>query len=326
MTIRLFSAMFGYDYQLLKQCPAGSKQKVAFLGTLIMIPVFIWMFCTFYMVHSLMGQSMLLSLAAATIMGLMVFFIDRSFITIGAKPSKLLLTTRVAFALIATLLGAISLDLVVFGGDLEEFRAKDRQEKLTAFYQEYEQKHDQEVLRLKAEMDDAKAHYQQLHAAYLTEMDGSGGTGKYGRGRVALAKEQEQMDAKKRWQQLDARYQAELQKLEEEAKSYAQQATRLEQSAILSKIRDLHAFVMSYRITMMAYLLFMLFIFCLEMMFLIYKTLSETTAFEQYLAMQETMAKSKMDQLHADKMRMMQAQTKLGLEQSDKIERLLRRA
>jgi hypothetical protein len=140
MLLKFFSKLFGYNYEVVKVQSTVSKQKIITLGTLMLIPVSLWTISGFYIGYNLLGASLVSSLIGGLFVGLLILIIDKSFLaTPKESVSQWLKVFRIVFAVIATILGSIALDLMFFSGDLEEYRTKlstDIQKDKTAEYLE----------------------------------------------------------------------------------------------------------------------------------------------------------------------------------------------
>jgi len=311
--LKLFSTLFGYDYRLVSKQTTISKQKIVTLGTLLLIPVILWTFSGYYLARHLMGTDWWIAFSVAFVLGGMILTIDRSFIATpkvhGIDGLKRL---RIGFALVATLLGSLVLDLIVFSGDLEEYRKELSQEKKKEKAKEFRDQHSEELTRLSTAVDQAKLKHDELQVSYLTEMDGSGGTGKFGIGPVAKAKSFEVEKAQKRWEDLQEAYQAELLRLEEEAKAFAAGSVEKRRDSLLSKVEDLHVFIMMSWFRIVAYLLFMTFVFLLETTFIYYKSKVSETLFEQWLYAEEEYGSEKLKAYRTRKQELIRQDGLLG--------------
>ena len=54
MLLKIFSTLFGYNYEVVKGQSTVSKQKIITLGTLMLIPVSLWTISGFYIGYNLL--------------------------------------------------------------------------------------------------------------------------------------------------------------------------------------------------------------------------------------------------------------------------------
>lgn len=321
--LRIFSAVFQYDYEMVKKQPTISRQKIVTLGTLLLIPVGLWAFAGFYLSHSMMGLGIVGSLIVSLVLGAIIFAIDRSFISSPrTKYKKMLGTIRFAFALFSTVLGSLAIDMMLFSGDLEEYRVSKATEEKDVYTSEYFEKHQGEVQRILADKEKAEADFAQQRDIHRKEMDGEGGTGQRGFGKVAMAKGIEKEKAEARVGQLQQEYDRKRQELEIKAKDYGAEKATKRGDALLSKFKDLHEFVFSDPFTIGLYLFFFGFVLLLECFFILYKSAVSETIFESFLQAEEDYALQQLDAYRYAKSRTVRDISVLG-DDHDKIKTLL---
>lgn len=264
----------------------------------MLIPIMLWMFSGFYISRHLMDTGLLSSLAVALVLGLIIGIVDRSFIaTPKMKGGYLLLVYRLGFAVITTILGALAIDLMVFAGDLEEYRSTQQETALETEKESYIERHldSREVLVM--DLEKAKSTEERDKQSYLDEMEGVGGTGTYGEGKVALAKKKMATKAEIETERTRERLEAFDKKLEKDAESHAKKVTEKSDAAILSKIEDLHAYLKDRPIGELIYWVFFLFIFFLEGAFVVYKFAASKSLFEDMLLAEEEIGLYRLMQL-----------------------------
>lgn len=294
--LRLFAALFQYDYATVKRQPTQSKQKIVTLGTLLMIPVGLWTFSAYYLAHEFMGVGVVGSLVAGLVLGSIIFVIDRSFIASPRVDYKYLFGgLRLVFAVISTVLGSMAIDVMLFSGDLEEYRTSKKAGQVEAYQKEYKESHQDEILRIAREREKAMMDYDRLRDIHIKEMDGEGGTGKKGFGKVAIAKAQEKDKALARVTSLDSHYSAALLDLEERALVYAEEKAVKRADAPMSKLKDLHEYVFSSGFTIGIYLFFFIFILLVESFFILYKSAVSDTIYEDFLKAEEEYARQELE-------------------------------
>ncbi len=298
MTIKLFSKLFGYDYEMVKRQPTASRQKIVTMGSLMLIPVMLWMFSGFYISRELMEKGLMGSILTALVLGFIVFIVDRSFIaTPKIKGGSYVLLYRLAFAFITTCLGALAIDLMVFSGDLEEYRAGQQEIQFQQAKEDYLKDQVTSLEPLKTKLHRLEQEKSLHTASFIAEMEGKGGTGTYGRGKVADAKEALARKAATEAQLLAALIREKEETLKSEAESYATQISGKKAAAILSKIEDLHAYLASHPIGELVYWLFFFLIFFLEGAFVLYKFTTSRSLFEELLLAEEAIGMQRLTHL-----------------------------
>jgi hypothetical protein len=296
MTVKFFSKLFGYSYEAVKTQTTVSRQKIVTLGTLLLIPVFLWTFSGFYLTLHLLGSELWGALLAGLVLGTMIFFVDRSFITTPkTSGDKFLKGFRFFFALVATALGSLTIDLVVFSGDLEEYRTSKAEKLKTEERDHYFETHRAELDQISQERESASLLAQKLDMDHLAELDGRGGTGKTGLGAVAKAKAKKAEEAQREFERLDQAKAFELKRLKAEATTEADKKVVKRSDALMSKIIDLHEFVTSSWLSGAIYFVFFSFVFALEAFFIVYKSYVADSLFEKLLYAEEQLGADRLD-------------------------------
>lgn len=321
--LRIFSGLFGYDYATVMKQPTVSRQKIVTLGTLMLIPVGLWVFSGYYMARHLMGISMVGVILVALVLGGIILTVDRSFVaTPKISRGGLLKITRLGFAIVSTVLGSLTLDLALFSGDLEEFRKGLAEDGKVEAILDYQEKHGGELARISGEKEKTQLKYDQLQASYLAEMDGSGGTGKFGVGKVAAAKEREKSGTATAVAKLEQAYEVERQSLDKLAKGHAEEKVSKRQDALLSQVKDLHHFILSDGFTIGFYVFFFVFVLMLELFFFLYKSAVADTIFEKWLEEEEEHGKQRLEAYRRQKAKLTKEDEVLG-DDHGKVRRLI---
>lgn len=294
--MKLFCALFGYDYETVLRQPTASRQKIATLGLLILIPVILWAFSGFYIAHFMLGLGLFASSIVALILGGVIFAVDRSFIaTPKSEKGGILKWLRFGFAVVSTVLGSIALDLALFQGDLAEYRQTLLSETRGKEEQVFKEKHGDELARLEQLLPALQARETSLGEVHILEMTGKGGSGKTGKGKISDAIEFQKRETTKEAARIERQLKSERLRLDSAAKTHSEEKLTKRQDAILSQLKDLHGFVFSDGYAMGIYFFFFAFVAMLEVFFILYKTSTSDTIFEDWLVAEEQYGKQKLE-------------------------------
>ena len=322
MLLRLFSSLFGYNYQVVKAQTTVSKQKIVTLGTLVLIPVSLWFVSGYYLSSHLYEVPTSTAIGIATGMALLILVIDRSFIVLSKDNGETELGQfRVFIAILSTILGSLALDLMVFSGDLKEYRADKNQSMKETKIQKYKEDFGGELNRLTSERAKASEAYDSSTAAYLAEIDGTSGTKKYGKGPAATAKEIKMNAAENDLDKADALFLAEQERLNTVADSVAQASVINEGSSVMSRVKDLHAVAFSHGINAFYYLAITAFFFCLEFFPFKYKSKTAESLFEKMLYAEEKVGGRRLQTLMSQREEILRQDGLLG-PRAEKIRQL----
>ncbi|GAB2478926.1 DUF4407 domain-containing protein [Algoriphagus taiwanensis] len=322
MLLRLFSALFGYNYEVVKAQTTVSKQKIITMGTLVLIPVSLWFFSGYYLSTNLYGASLPKALLIGAGLATLILIIDRAFIVQSKEPGASgLAKFRVLIAILSTALGSLAMDLMIFSGDLKEYQALKSQDMKEDKISEYKIKFGGKLERLKVERQVANDNFGQVSKEYISEVDGTNGTGKYGLGPAAIAKEKRMQEAKMALNKIDALFASEQTRLDSEADSVANKAVINEGSSLISKVRDLHEFAFSGLTNFFYYAAVTLFFFCLEFFPFKYKSKTAESLFEKMLHAEEKVGERRLHNLMARREEILRQNGLLG-HRAEKIRQL----
>jgi hypothetical protein len=313
MLLRLFSNLFGYNYEVVKAQTTVSKQKIVNLGTLMLIPVSLWTISGFYIGYNLLGANIFSSLIGGIFVGGLIFAVDKSFITTPSESvNNLLKISRLIFAVIATILGSITLDLMFFGGDLEEYReqqsAKIKLEEVNNFLRTKSQ----EITELEKLLASQRIIKEESKKDWKNEADGKSGTGRAGIGKVANLKKSLYQNDSLTLALLENEYSFRRDSLSNEANLHAEKIASKRSDALMSKVTDLHDFILSSNLSKFFYALFFIAVFSLEIFFLITKTSTADSLFEKMLYAEELMASQRLEQMIAQRAEILRQNGLLG--------------
>lgn len=300
MLLGIFSTLFGYNYEVVKAQTTVSKQKITTMGTLVLIPVSLWFISGFYLASNLYEVPTWKAMLIGVLMASAILIIDRAFIVLSKENGgKEIKNFRLFIAIISTILGSLALDLIVFSGDLDEYRAKKRTELRGEKKREFVEENNAELNRYINEREQAREYAKVAEKDLSDEIDGSNGTRKYGEGPAAKEKRRKLKSAEETYKNLDAKYLEERRRLEAVADSIATASIINENGAVLSKVKDLHYFAFSDWISSFYYLVICAFFFCLEFFPFKYKSKTAESLFEKMLFAEEKFGELRLQSLIA---------------------------
>lgn len=298
MLLKLFSNLFGYNYEVVKAQTTVSKQKIITLGTLMLIPVSLWTISGFYIGYDLLGAGFLQSLIGGLFVGTLILIIDKSFLTTPKESvSKWLKGFRVVFAVVATILGSIALDLMFFSGDLEEYREKKSAEIQKSESDSFMKENNHLLTNLENSISKQQSITEASKIDWKNEADGTGGSGSAGIDKIALLKEGIHKSDAAKLAQMEASLLSLKDSLGQEAILYGQKMATKKSNALLSKVTDLHDFILSSGLSMFFYGLFFVAVFSLEIFFLITKSSTADSLFDKMLYAEEKMGERRLQTL-----------------------------
>jgi hypothetical protein len=313
MLLKFFSKLFGYNYEVVKGQSTVSKQKIITLGTLMLIPVSLWTISGFYIGYNLLGASLVSSLIGGLFVGLLILIIDKSFLaTPKESVSQWLKGFRIVFAVIATILGSIALDLMFFSGDLEEYRTKLSAEIRKEKSAEYLNNNSHLITNLNEDKIKQAAIVNNSQIEWYYELNGSGGSGKAGNGDIASLKKGVYDAELKKLNQMEASLTSLKESVNQKAIEYGETMAIKNSNALLSKITDLHDFILSSGLSTFFYALFFLAVFSLEIFFLITKSSTADSLFEKMLYAEEKVGERRLQTMMSQREEILRQNGLLG--------------
>ena len=302
MLLKLFSNLFGYNYEVVKAQTTVSKQKIITLGTLMLIPVSLWAISGFYIGYDLLGAGFIQSLIGGLFVGTLILIIDKSFLTTPKESvSKWLKGFRIIFAVVATILGSIALDLMFFSGDLEEYREKKSAKIQKSESDSFMKENNHLITNLENSISKQQSITEASKIDWKNEADGTGGSGNAGIDKIALLKEGIYKSDAAKLAQMEASLLSMKDSLGQEAILYGQKMATKKSNALLSKVTDLHDFILSSRLSIFFYGLFFVAVFSLEIFFLITKSSTADSLFDKMLYAEEKMGERRIQTLMAQR-------------------------
>ncbi len=202
---------------------------------------------------------------------------------------------RFGFAVISTFLGSLALDLALFQGDIKEYQADLLTDLRSYAETEYKGRHQDELSRLEQLLPKLQEKEARLGIDHILEMTGKKGTGRYGKGDVSDAIERQKLAVATEAKRVEEALQVERSKLDQEAEDFAEEKYSKRQDALISQLKDLHGFVFGDGYALVIYLFFFGFVALLEVFFIMYKSYTAETIFEDYLQAEELYVRQKLD-------------------------------
>jgi hypothetical protein len=274
--------------------PIASQNKVRNLAFLLLLPVMIWFISGFLIANELMGKNLLISLVAGTVCALVIFIIDRSFITaFGQTNTKLLFTLRLIFAFLSGILGSTALDTTIFKEDIKSYQQRTAKSAYEAEKDSFLLKQAPLLAVAQGYLDKSSIAFDEARKDYTDEMNGTG-SGIPGKGKVADAKEVVMKEAKATKLQAKQDLDSLNAQLNREAHQHASTLSSKGANTLLEKVKDLHEFAFDDKISGAFYILFFLLVLMVETMLIFYKMGSGVTAFEKAIETEETIKRQEL--------------------------------
>ena len=187
--LKIACSITGTNYNRLVQSTDKSRTKVLALGLAVLVPVSIWVVCSFLLAYAVLETGWIVAILSALVMGFLVFTIER--LVVMGNGHWATTVFRMMLAAIVAWLGASLFDLVLFRNDIEQQLPQIRHERAMKAQQmkaqEIAERHGISYKEQAAKAAEVLYNSQQQQA--IDEASGLAGSGKKGAGSATKFKQ-----------------------------------------------------------------------------------------------------------------------------------------
>ncbi len=293
---RLYSKLIGENPDYTSSFQPASKRKIALYANCLMIPVILWFINGYLLVSHVIEGGTIPAILTATIAALIIFLIERAIImSNGSKP---IFWFRILLGFIVASLGSISLDEVIFKNDIDNqvasYKEKNVDQALNGVTASF-----QNQIQLQQMLVAQKANtWNKSLNDVKSESDGTGGSHQRLVGPITKLKkevaEKQHADYNQENTKLDA-----LKKNFEQAKLQARidASNEFKGNALLIRIRAMFELVLNNGYMLLVYVLFTVFLFCLEFLVVLIKASSKNSVDEELEKVRDELIRIKADKV-----------------------------
>ena len=128
--LKLYCFITGDDYSTLASDTLKSRKKVALYAWSILIPVLIWLACSYLLVTKVLNGTVAAGIITAVFVSAIVFVIEKSIIL--SNGGKTIFVFRILLALFVAIIGALIVDEIVFEKDIDQQLAMNQRQEAEA--------------------------------------------------------------------------------------------------------------------------------------------------------------------------------------------------
>ncbi|SFU68385.1 protein of unknown function [Pustulibacterium marinum] len=195
MIKKFFILCSGADRDILATCSNGEQNKFAGIGATVFFTALLAWISASYALYTVF-DNLFTSIFFGSIWGLLIFNLDRFIVgTLRKRKSKinevLQALPRFLLAIIIAIVISKPLELKIYQKEIDAVLQEERNSKLmankdqvTAYFQKDRDALTTEIDLLKKEVKTKEEEVNQLYNTYITEAEGTSGTGKLGKGPV----------------------------------------------------------------------------------------------------------------------------------------------
>ncbi len=290
--LKIYSIMIGENPKYTATFQPASKRKVALYATCLLVPVILWFINGYLLVNNVLEGSTFSSILTAFIAAFIIFLIERAIImSNGSKP---IFWFRIFLGTIVASLGSISLDEVFFKQDIDNQVAEYKQIAIQNALQKVETKYDHQIKAQQGLVAEKGAAWNVSLNDAKGEADGTSGSHQKQVGKitalkmdVAAKQENDYNIEKNKLNTIHSDLKSEI----EHAKIKAEQDFK--GNALLIRIRAMFELVAKDHFMLGVYILFTLFLFCLEFLVVLIKVGSKNSIDEDLEKAREQLLRAK---------------------------------
>lgn len=271
--------ILGDSPENLKNHTPQSRKKIQSLATAIIIPTILWFVTGYLAAITMLKLGPARGLLIASVCATIVFLMDRTIAIINGGWA--LVTVRILIGSAIAFIGSVMIDSAFLSEDIDYYMNQKLTQKSNEAEHVVESKNafllnDQKKLVQKRYED-----FQSASFNYKSELDGTGGTRKYGKGDVAEAKNTILKDARTEYLvQMQVLNKMEAENTTEKRGAQDDVLRNHGRNSIITRINALHEYVFSNPIATIFYLVLTALCFLLEMSVVIIKLFSRKSSYE----------------------------------------------
>lgn len=290
--LKVYSIIIGENPNYTALFQPSSKRKIALYANCLIVPVILWFINGYLLVKNVLDGSAFMAILTAFIAAFIIFLIERAIImSNGSKP---IFWFRIILGFIVATLGSISMDEVIFKHDIDNQVAVYRQNEIDNAVKKIDEDFSFQVKNQNAVVAQRKSEWNQSLKDAKEEADGNGGSGQKGVDNIATLKmkiaEKQEADYNAENNKL-ASLISSLDKAKEEAQVKAE--ADFNGNALLLRIRAMFDLIAKDNFMLGVYLLFTLFLFCLEFLVVLIKIGSKYSIDEELEQAREKLLRAK---------------------------------
>jgi len=193
MMLKLQCFITGDQYNNVKNETPESIKKIKLSAMVIFIPVFLWLTEGFIIMTELFNSTLIQAIIATVIISILVFMLERSISMM--KGGKLIFVTRFMLGILIALLGALTMDEVIFKTDVDKQLEENHRNYVSEEIIKWESDNMSKIDIQSIITGESTTIAENSLKIYLDEINGTGGSGRRGVDIVAKEKQKIYSDA-----------------------------------------------------------------------------------------------------------------------------------
>ncbi|HCI58078.1 MAG: DUF4407 domain-containing protein [Bacteroidetes bacterium] len=290
--LKYYSIIIGENPEYTKHFQPSGKRKIALFANCLMVPVILWFINSYLLVSHVLEGSFFAAILTAFVAGFIIFLIERAIVmSNGSKP---IFWFRILLGLIVASLGSISMDEVIFKHDIDNQVAYYKQVESDNAVQRVESEYQDQIAKQQSIVSQKESEWQQSLKDAKSEADGTGGSRQRGVSKIStlklnIAGKQEADYNNENTKLALLKTNIDAEKINAKQKAEAD----FNGNALLIRIRAMFDLIAKDKFMCGVYVLFTLFLFCLEFLVVLIKIGSKNSIDEDLEKAREQLLRAK---------------------------------
>jgi hypothetical protein len=289
---KIYSIIIGENPKYTATFQPASKRKVALYANCLLVPVILWFINGYLLITNVLEGTMFTALLTAFIAAFIIFLIERAIVmSNGSKP---IFWFRIVLGFIVASLGSISLDEVIFKHDIDNQVAYYKQAEVDSAVHKVERDYQNQIALQQSIVNQKGLAWNQSLSEAKSEADGTGGSHQKLVGKITILKKGI-ADEKKNDYITENNKLVLLTSSVDTAKAHAKTKAEADfkGNALLVRIRAMFDLIAKDKFMLGVYILFTLFLFCLEFLVVLIKVGSKYSIDEELEKAREQLLRAK---------------------------------
>jgi hypothetical protein len=290
--LKFYSILIGENPEITKHYQPASKRKIALYANCLMVPVILWFINSYLLVRHVLEGGVIAALLTALIAAFLIFIIERAIIM--SNGGRAIFWFRVFLGLIIASLGSISMDEVIFKNDIDNQVAIYKQKAIESAGSSKEKEFLNEITKQEAIVNQKDEELKQARKGAFDEAGGTAGSGIRGAYKIANFKLNIASKVETGYNKENDRLSVLRNSLEtEKANAKFKAESDFNGNALLLRIRAMFDLIAQDGFMLGVYVLFTLFLFCLEFLVVVIKMSSTVSIDEELEKAREELLRAK---------------------------------
>ncbi len=259
---RYVCAVLGEEKSKADRLRPSTQRRMKAFAIAIHLPVLLWIVTGYVLATRVFSLPPALSIAIGAFCAVLVYLVER--VILAAPKSMRIMLMRAMLGTVIALIGATAVDLTLFEREIGLELKQKEEERIKAEF-------DEKLALLRKQVDQTKVDLDNAQQAANCEANGTCGSRTRNIGPVYHALVFQVTIARQEYVAARERLQSTEREFEQAIKTNRQSALALSAAGILSRIEALHAFIRNQNVASVAWLLFFLLVWSVEMMVVISK-------------------------------------------------------